>query len=390
MSADHSKFVVFGAGLAGAATAWQLATAGHEVTILERGVPADAAGSSHGSARIFRYAYPSEAYTRMVVRSWDLWRDLEEASRTQLITPSGALDFGVRREPARLARVLDSVGIDHELLDSAAASQRWPGFAFESSVLWHPGAGVIDAESSVATMISLAAAQGARLLSGWEVTGIDRDDRGYLLHSRAGEEIHAERVVVAAGGWLPSLLGRLGLPAAFLAQMPVLQVLQEQAYHFPYRDQATPWPTFIHKNEVLQTYGLPGGRDASYQGQKVAEYCGGRPIPSAEHQDGLIDPATRARVVSHVERYLPGLVPEPYAETTCLFTNTPTEDFVVDRHDGITLVSPCSGHGAKFAPLIGSLAADAAAASSVDVARSIIPTEFLLPHPPAHHEGGTW
>jgi sarcosine oxidase len=388
--ADHSKFVVIGAGLAGAATAWQLATAGHEVTILERGVPADAAGSSHGSARIFRYAYPSEAYTRMVLRSWDLWRDLEEVSRTQLITPSGALDFGVRREPSRLARVLDTVGIDHELLDPAAASQRWPQFAFESSVLWHPGAGVIDAESSVATMISLTVAQGARLLSGWEVSGIDHDDQGYLLHNRDGEAIHAERVVVAAGGWLPSLLGRLGLPADFVAQMPVLQVLQEQAYHFPYRDRTTPWPTFIHKNEVVQTYGLPGGRDASYQGQKVAEYCGGRAIPSAEHQDGRIDPVNRARVVSHVERYLPGLVPEPYAETTCLFTNTPTEDFVVDRCEGITLVSPCSGHGAKFAPLIGSLAADAAAASSVGEARRLIPTEFLLPHPPAHHEGGTW
>ena len=248
-------------------------------------------------------------------------------------------------------------------------------------MLWHPGAGVIDAEAGVATMISLAVAQGARLLSGWEVSGIDRDDHGYLLRSRAGGAIHAERVVVAAGGWLPSLLGRLGLPAGFLAQMPVLQVLQEQAYHFPYRDQASPWPTFIHKNEVLQTYGLPGGRDASYRGQKVAEYCGGRAIASAEHQDGRVDPANRARVVAHVERYLPGLVPEPYAETTCLFTNTPTEDFVLDRYDGITLVSPCSGHGAKFAPLIGSLAADAAAASSVDAARSLIPAEFLLPHP---------
>jgi sarcosine oxidase len=388
VSADHSKFVVVGAGLAGAATAWQLTTAGHEVTILERGVPADAAGSSHGSARIFRYAYPSDTYTRMVVRSSELWRELEERSRTQLITPCGALDFGVRRDPARLARVLDHVGIDHELLASAEASQRWPQFEFDSPVLWHPGAGVIDAEASVEMMISLASAQGARLLSGWEVTGIDRDSRGYLLHNRSGEEIHAERVVVAAGGWLPSLLGRLGLPAGFLAQMPDLQVLQEQAYHFPYRDQAPAWPTFIHKNEAIQVYGLPGGRDASYKGQKVAEYRGGTAIPSAEHQDGRVDPANRARIVSYVERHLPGLVPEPYAETTCLFTNTPTEDFVLDRYDGITLVSPCSGHGAKFAPLIGSLAADAAATSTVEAGRNLIPAEFLLPHRPAHHEGG--
>ncbi|MCW2768329.1 MAG: Sarcosine oxidase [Nocardioides sp.] len=390
MSADRSKFVVVGAGLAGAATAWQLATAGHEVTVLERGVPADSAGSSHGSARIFRYAYPSVAYTRMVVRSWDLWRELEESSRTQLITPSGALDFGAGREPALLAGVLEHVGIDHELLAPAEASHRWPQFEFDSSVLWHPGAGVIDAETSVEAMISLASTQGARLFTGWEMSGIDRVGHGYMLHNRAGEEIHADRVVITAGGWLPSLLGRLSLPADFLAQVPALQVLQEQAYHFPYRDRAAPWPTFIHKDEVIGAYGLPGGRDASYQGQKVAEYCGGRAIPSAGHQDGRVDPANRDRIVAYVERHLPGLVPEPYAETTCVFTNTPTEDFVLDRYDGITLVSPCSGHGAKFAPLIGSLAANAAAASSVEAGRNLIPPEFLLPHRPAHHEEGAW
>ena len=107
-------------------------------------------------------------------------------------------------------------------------------------------------------------------------------------------------------------------------------------------------------------YALPGGRDADWRGQKVAEFNGGRVLPSAAARTGRVDPANRARVVEHVRRYLPGLVPEPYAETTCLFTNTPTEDFVVDGVDGVTVLSPCSGHGAKFAPLLGRLAADAA------------------------------
>jgi sarcosine oxidase len=65
-------------------------------------------------------------------------------------------------------------------------------------------------------------------------------------------------------------------------------------------------------------------------------------------------------MVDYVRRYLPGLVPEPYAEATCLFTSTPSEDFLIDGVDGITVVSPCSGHGAKFAPLIGDMAADVA------------------------------
>jgi sarcosine oxidase len=87
-------------------------------------------------------------------------------------------------------------------------------------------------------------------------------------------------------------------------------------------------------------------------------------IPSAVHQTGIIDPANRAKLIDYVTRFLPGLVPEPYAETTCLFTSTPTEDFVVDGADGIVLVSACSGHGAKFAPLIGHIAADVVTGSA--------------------------
>ncbi len=357
--AESSEYVVVGAGLAGAATAWQLASQGHDVTILERTVPASHDGSSHGSARIFRYAYPDMFYTRAVIESKALWDELDRACGLDLITPAGAVDYGPERQPDHLARVLAATGVDHELLSAAAARERWPQIAFDTPVLWHPGAGVIDAERSVNAMIALAVKHGARLLAGWDVARVERRGAGYRVHSPAGEAIDAGNVVVSAGGWLPSLLGQLDLPAGFLAGLPEITVRQEQAYHFRYRDpgSARAWPTFIHKSAAIQTYGLPGGRDAGFAGQKVAEYNGGKFIPSAAAQTGAVDPDNRRRVMDYVTKYLPGLEPEPYAETTCLFTNTPTEDFLIDRADGITVLSPCSGHGAKFAPLIGQWAA---------------------------------
>jgi len=360
--AESSEYVVVGAGLAGAATAWQLASQGHDVTILERTVPASHDGSSHGSARIFRYAYPDMFYTRAVIESKALWDELDPACGLDLITPAGAVDYGPERQPDHLARVLAATGVDHELLSAAAARERWPQIAFDTPVLWHPGAGVIDAERSVNAMIALAVKHGARLLAGWDVARVERRGAGYRVHSPAGEVIDAGNVVVSAGGWLPSLLGQLDLPAGFLAGLPEITVRQEQAYHFRYRDpgSARAWPTFIHKSAAIQTYGLPGGRDAGFAGQKVAEYNGGKFIPSAAAQTGVVDPDNRRRVMDYVTKYLPGLDPEPYAETTCLFTNTPTEDFLIDRADGITVLSPCSGHGAKFAPLIGQWAADLA------------------------------
>jgi sarcosine oxidase len=355
----NSQYVVVGAGLAGAATAWSLARRGHEVTLVERTRPAAHDGSSHGSARIFRYPYPDAFYTELVVRAKAGFDELERVSGRHLIAPTGSLDFGGVRDPRRLAAVMEQVGVEHELLSAVEAQERFPHIATDTEVLWHPGAGVIDAEATVNAMVDAAVSHGAQVLSDWPVHRVEATGRGYRLHSDDAH-IDAERIVVAAGGWLPTLLEQLPVSDGFRAGLPRFEVSQENAYHFPYRDQSGPWPTFIHKEESIQTYSLPGGRDAEFRGQKLAEYNAGRKMASAADQDGQIDAGNRQRIVEYVKRYLPGLVPEPYAETTCLFTNTPSEDFLIDTTDGITLVSACSGHGAKFAPLIGEFAADAA------------------------------
>ncbi len=387
MNADAAQYAVIGAGLSGAATAWQLAARGHEVALLERATPGHRGGSSHGSARIFRYAYPQHLYTRLVVEAKPLWDELERLGDAELITTTGALDFGVLRHPERLADVLARSGVEHELLAAQRAAERWPQFTFGTPVLWHPGAGVIDAQRAVETMVARAVEQGALLLTGWTVKRVDRTPSGYRLISSNGDQVLAEQVVVCAGGWLPELLSDLSLPPGFLAGMPSLEVRQEQAFHFPYRDEVraaggipakAAWPTFIYKDQQIQTYGLPGGSDADHRGQKVAEYNGGKRLASASMQDQVVDPTNRRRMVAYVEQHLPGLVAEPYAETTCLFTNTPHEDFVLDRAEGVTVVSPCSGHGAKFAPLVGAMAAELAsgAGSAEQVAQ--VPAEFRV------------
>jgi sarcosine oxidase len=374
---EQSTYVVVGAGRAGAATAWRLAEAGHAVTIVERGQPADRGGSSHGSARILRYSYPSSFYADLVVRSRPLWTELETAVGASLISRRGCLDWGEHRDPVALARSLEAAGVEHQLLSAASASQRWD-IAFDSPALWHPDGGVIDAERSVDAMIHLACSYGARMIPGWDLRAVTRTRSGYLLHNAHGGSLDAERVVLCAGGFLPDLLRGAGIDARLVASMPPLTVTQEQAFHFPYRHGGQPWPTFIHKSNKIQAYGLPGGRDAHFRGQKLAEYAAGRTVSSAYDQDRKIDPVNRQRLISYVEQHLPGLVPEPYAETTCVFTTTPTQDFVLDRAEGLTLISPCSGHGAKFAPLLGILAAHLASAPTAAAGRAVVPRQFLL------------
>lgn len=376
MTTESASYAIVGAGLAGASAAWRLAQSGAEVIVLERDRPASEFGSSHGSARIFRYAYPEQFYTDLVVRAKSGWSELEQASGKRLITPSGSLDFGTVRNPAQLATVLERAGVEHEMFTAAEAQARWPQLAFDTEVLWHPDAGVIDAEATVNAMLDLAQEAGAKVFIGWEVERVARGaGSGYVLSNAAGDTVHAEQVVVAAGGWLPALLDDLALPAGFAERMPQFEVRQENAFHFPYRDRrqngeasrngSASWPTFIYKGEDIQMYSLPGGRDAEYRGQKIAEYNSGKTIGSAREQDRLIDPLNRDRVRGFVEEFAPGLLPESYAETTCLFTNVPREDMIIDRAEGITIVSPCSGQGAKFAPLLGELVHDLVAGSGI-------------------------
>ncbi len=360
---------IIGAGLAGAATAWQLARRGRDVVLLERSTPANDFGSSHGSARILRYTYPDPFYTGLRVRARRGWDDLEDLVGERLIAPTGSLDYGASRDPAALADVLAGFDVPHELLSAGEASARWPGLAFDGPVLWHEDAGVIDAESAVKAMAGLAVAAGAELRQNWTAARVLRQGDDHLVVSEAGDTVRASHVVVAAGGWLPALLGTLGLPQEALDAFPALEVRQEQAMHFPYRDQEAAWPTFINKRADIQVYGLPGGRDADFRGQKVAEYNGGRVIGSALEHDRIIDPVRRDRLVAYVEKALPGLIPEPYAETTCLFTNAPADEFIIDRTGGVTILSPCSGHGAKFAPLLGELTARLVTGEDAGVAR---------------------
>ncbi|NEA99233.1 FAD-dependent oxidoreductase [Streptomyces sp. SID13726] len=343
---------VVGAGLMGAATAWQLARRGHEVTLIEAYDVGHRHGSSHGSSRIFRRAYADPFYVRLTGLAKEQWRELEDDSSTPLLRTTGGLDVREGRDPRALAEPLRAAGVPYELLGPEAASERWPYIRFTDPVLHHPDAGVIDADETVGACVRRAVEHGAQAVVGARVTGFDvRGDAKVLLHTDRGHEIVADTVVVAAGAWLPGL----GLPVP----LPPLRVTQQQVFHYRRRDASAGWPTLVWDGE-LHLYGLPSGSDGGpFPAVKVAEHDRGTPT-TADSRTGVVDPSSRERVSGFVRDRLPGLDPEPVAEATCLYTATPDEDFVLDRHGPFVIVSPCSGHGAKFTPLVGAMAADLA------------------------------
>jgi sarcosine oxidase len=347
---------VVGAGLAGAATAWAASRQGLSVALLEQFEIGHAAGSSHGSARIFRRAYPDEFYVRLTGEAAELWRELEFEAGVELVHTTGGVDHGAKRSVEVIDAALTNAGVPHELLDPSEATRRWPGMRFETPVLFHPEAGVIDAAATVHACVELSRRRGATVLERSPVNAIDLSDDPVVLRTDQ-RCITARSVVVAAGPWISEVL-----PA--IVAFPPVAVTQQQVFHFPRRDPSMHWPVFVHKDR-LATYGLPGGRDGGPgNALKVAEHNSHR-LTTARERDGKVDPAVRSRMLAYVQEWLPGLVPEPFNETTCLYTSTADEDFVLDRSGPIIVCSACSGHGAKFAPWVGTEAAKLAAGTGV-------------------------
>ena len=328
--------VVVGAGAMGSAAAWQLARRGRSVAVVEQFEPGHHRGSSHGATRIFRLAYRDPTYVRLAVEALDAWHDLEAASGTTLLEQTGQLDHGSEAAIDEIAANLEAAGFAGERMTPAQAEARWPGMRFDRAVVHSPDGGRVFAERTVAELQRLAVELGAEVTFDEPVTRIEQTSDGVVVHT-GRRALAARTVVVAAGAWVADLV-----PAGI--ELPTFAVSHELPTHFRPRDPGQRWPSFVHYVD-----GDAGARSFGAYGLET---------PGEGVKVGVEDAASVDEVVDYVRRWHPGLVPEPVSSAECLFTNTPDEHFVVERHGPVVVCSPCSGHGFKFTPVIGALVAD--------------------------------
>src|SRR5713226_4739818 len=201
MRTERVDAVIIGAGLAGSAAARAMASRGRSVTVLEAFQPGHRRGSSHGSARIFRRAYPDPLYVRLTGQAQALRRQLADEAGEELVTATGVIDYGPARVQEKMYEILTGFGVPAELMAAGEAAERWPGMAFgPDPVLFHPDGGVIDPERAMAAMRGTAAARGAQIRYGSPVLRLAADGEGATVHT-ADRSWRAPAVVVAAGAW---------------------------------------------------------------------------------------------------------------------------------------------------------------------------------------------
>ena len=331
-----ADIIIVGAGVMGAATARALRRSGRKVLLLEQFAPGHQRGSSHGRTRIFRFSYPDVDYVRMAQRSLDLWRELERESGERLLETMGAIDLGTGIE--RNAAALQECGAPFEMLNGRELTRRFPRVSVPASeeALLQPDGGVLAAERSVAAFLRSAVASGAELVEGERVTNLDVECD--LVRARTEHAIfEAPVAVVTAGGWARGLLATVGI------ELPV-RVTRETVAFFELLGD-TPPPLVEWGSPSAYSLPSPG------QGIKAAQHIAG---PETDPDDEGRPSASSVEIVTEwIQRRFPNTNPTPHRIETCLYTNTEDENFILQRQGPIVIGSPCSGHGFKFAPLIG-------------------------------------
>jgi len=352
--------IVVGLGGMGSAAAFHVARRGKRVVGLEQFTLAHDRGSSHGRSRVTRQAYfENPAYVPLLGRANELWTELQRDSGKRLMEITGGLmlgppDGGVVKGTLASAR---THGLPHEVLEAAEVRRRFPAFSVGDDKIGvlDKVAGVLFPEDCIRAHAAAATQAGAELRWQEPVVSWNATDDTVEVTTAQGTYV-AGNLVLCAGPWMGELLAGLRVPLA---------VERNVLYWFrPTTDVALfapdRFPVFLIEYEPGKLfYGFPALAD---DGIKVARHhtgvwCSPTDIRREVDQDEIRE----ARGI--LERNLPTVNGDLLSATTCMYTNTPDGHFIIDRdprHPNVILASPCSGHGFKFASVIGEVLADLA------------------------------
>jgi len=340
--------IVIGGGAWGSAATQHVATRKRRVLCLDRFTPPHQHGSTHGHSRLINSnAETSQRNLGLILRSYELWRELEKASSRELLYPVGYLFVGMPGS-RRMSSSLDSYGseaVPHEVLDEAEIFRRFPQFRLRPGEvgIFDPDAARLDPEDCVAAALDVAMRNGATLRFNEHVLDWSADDGKVEVVTSSGR-YQADKLVIALGAWT-SQLSKLQLPLWVERQVTAVYVLTDESlsgFSFPAEPPAT------------SIYGVPeaGGKI------KVAVHHGGRPTePDAVSPVGEADlEAVRKLIGERVP-----ILTEMVSSATCMYTNSPDFQYVAGphpAHDRVVILAAGSGRGFHQAPVIGEFAAD--------------------------------
>jgi sarcosine oxidase len=345
----HADVIVVGLGGMGSAAAAHAASRGQRVLGLEQFQPAHDQGSSHGKSRVIRLAYfEHPAYVPLLRRAYELWRRLEEQTGRRLLQITGGLMIG-KPDSDVVAGSLRSARehrLDYELLDAAQIHARFPALtpAQDLVALFETDAGIVFPEEAIRAHLDAAVDNGAHVHFDERVDGWDVASSGTIEVRTSRARYETDRLILAPGAWAAELFKINWLP---------LQVEPQQLHWFEPAGgaalfSADRFPIYIWDlGNGIQFYGFPSDGD----GRVKVAFFRSRVTGEAAMRDAL-------------RPCIPALADGALTATVhCKYTLTSDQHFVIGHHPEFTnvvIASPCSGHGYKFASVIGEILAELA------------------------------
>lgn len=351
---------VVGLGGMGSAILAHCATRGAAAIGIEKFQPAHDLGSSHGKSRMIRKAYFEDpAYVPLVIRAYELWRQLERETGEELLRMTGVLSVGSEGSEiiAGTLRAAKEHNLAVERLTQREIKARYPTLVLLKNevALFEPDGGVLNPEKAVRAHLRVAERRGAEMRFGVAMESWQPAENGFELRLSDGTQVSTKKLVLALGPWFQKTLESLGVGIRVQRNI--------QAWFSPATDlyKAPAFPSFLVNRAGLPAplYGFPDLGD----GVKAA-FHGAGDLTDADHIERQVDWARDVEPIAEaLEQWMPGAAKTFREAKPCMYTLTPDEHFVIDHHPdnaNLVLCGGFSGHGFKFAPVVGEIMADLA------------------------------
>jgi monomeric sarcosine oxidase len=346
---------IIGLGTMGSFAAVELAKRGCSVAGFDQFTPPHGRGAHSGATRIYRVAYAEgSGYVPLAQKAGVLWDQVSEETGKQLLHRTGMLYMG-DPDGTFLREVADSASVYQlpiEALTADDVSRRYPAFRIPAHYagLADPQAGWIDVDAAIASSLARAKNLGVecffdRRVARWNAAA------GEVRVHLENETISASSLIITAGAWSSDLLNGLGLPLKVKRKVIAWFDPVDPELFAPGRI-----PIFAFADDW--TYGFPA---VPGMGVKMAIHAGGTYLASPDNPVAAAGSDDLDPLIATAAKYIPNLGDRVVRATTCLYTMTPDDDFIVDRHPGfnnVVFAAGFSGHGFKFAPVIGAALAD--------------------------------
>ena len=357
-----SRVLVVGAGINGVTAAIELKKRGHKVVLVDPGPLPHPLAASTDISKAVRAAYGSdEDYAALAERSIPLWRKWNREFGVELYHEVGVMF--VRKggmKPGDFEyeslKILERHGHKVERMNSARLWKRFPAWnpeLYQDGVL-ELEAGYAESSRVVTTLIKCAESMGIELREGTRFSQLDEGDdrvKGIVLDD--GHRISGDLVVMTVGAWTPYVLPFTRKFFRATGQ-PVFHLKPQRSELFAPEH----FPVFGADISTTGYYGFPLNRDGIV---KIANHGPGREM-SPESSYRAVTPREERKLREFLSSTFPPLANAPIVYTrVCLYCDTNDGHFWIapdPGRPGLVIAAGDSGHGFKFAPVLGEIIAD--------------------------------